>query len=99
MGIRHAREALVGAGATVEIHACHFAENAPDAEWLPEIGKRGWVLITKDKAISRRPIELNAIIAANVRAFVLTKGQQTGPDAAAMLVAVFQRPQAGAVQR
>ncbi|WP_437796354.1 hypothetical protein [Sorangium sp. So ce693] len=30
-------------------HDDHFAQNTPDAEWLVEIGRRGWVVLTKDK--------------------------------------------------
>lgn len=31
------------AGATVEAHLDHFKGDAPDLEWIPEIGRRDWV--------------------------------------------------------
>ena len=40
-------------------------------DWLPFIGKWGWVLITKDWNIQANPTERNAIINAEVRAFVV----------------------------
>jgi len=49
----------------------HFA-GQPDVGWLPAIGNRGWVLLTKDKDIRRRPLEIEAILNAHIRAFVLT---------------------------
>ena len=54
-------------------------------EWLPEVGARRWVLITKDKQIRRREIELRALRQAEVRAFVLTAGGLTGQDQARAL--------------
>jgi hypothetical protein len=51
-------EALRAAGCTVEIHDRHFAQDAKDAEWLPEVGRRGWVVLTKDRHIRTRQSEL-----------------------------------------
>lgn len=41
-------EALRRAGSEVEIHDRHFPQDAKDTEWLPEVGRRGWVVLTKD---------------------------------------------------
>ena len=35
-----------------------FGTGTSDAEWLPQVGERKWVLITKDKKIRKRGIEL-----------------------------------------
>jgi hypothetical protein len=43
-----------------------------DVEFLPIIGERGWVLVTKDKNVRRNQLEVNAILNAGVRAFVIT---------------------------
>ena len=69
----------------VEGHVGHvqrdtFGTGTQDVEWLPEVGVRGWVLITKDKQIRRREIELRALRQAGVRAFVLTAGGLTGQE-------------------
>jgi hypothetical protein len=65
-------------GAVVEVHADHFADDTPDAEWLRVAGERGWVVITKDKGIRHRETELAALKAARVPAFVLTAKGLTG---------------------
>ena len=62
-----------------------FGTGTLDADWLPKVGARGWVLITKDKNIRKRPIELRALRGAGVRAFVLTAGNLTGEDQARIL--------------
>jgi hypothetical protein len=43
-----------------------------DEGWLPVIGRRDLVLITRDKKIRTRPIERRRLVAAGVRGFVLT---------------------------
>jgi len=58
-------------GYRTEVFADHFALDAKDVDRLPEIGRRGWVLVTKDWRIQERPLEREAIINAKVRAFVL----------------------------
>jgi predicted nuclease of predicted toxin-antitoxin system len=79
-------EALRAAGATVELHRDHFADDAPDVEWLAEAGRRGWVVLTKDDAIRRNPLERRALLTANVRAFILTSQNMSGPDMAGLVV-------------
>lgn len=49
------------AGAQVEAHDDHFAQNTTDVEWLAQVGKWGWVVISKDQNIRRNPLELAAI--------------------------------------
>lgn len=63
---------LRDAGLIVEIHDDHFPPDAEDEVWLSEIGKRGWVAITKDERIRYRAIERDALMRAGVRAFILT---------------------------
>ncbi len=58
----------------MEVLKNHFPSHTPDAEWLPEVGRRGWVVFTKDDHIRRRPLERIALTQANVAAFVLTSG-------------------------
>jgi hypothetical protein len=53
--------ALLQAGAHVEHHHAHFDQDTPDALWLPVVGERGWVVLTKDKAMGKNLIELKAI--------------------------------------
>jgi len=53
---------------------------------LAEAGRRGWAIITKDARIRYRETELAALVAGGVRAFVLTRGDLSGPEMAAILV-------------
>jgi predicted nuclease of predicted toxin-antitoxin system len=78
--------ALRAAGADVHTHDAHFRQDARDEEWLAEVGRRGWAVITKDARIRYRKTELAALVAARVRAFVLTRGDLSGSEMAAVLV-------------
>jgi hypothetical protein len=78
--------ALRAAGARVEVHIDHFAQNAPDLEWIPEVGRNSWVLITKDENIRRNPLERAAYQAAGLRGFIVTGGDMGGAELAELLV-------------
>lgn len=78
-------------GVTVEVHIDHFSEAAADDEWLPEVGRRGWIVITKDKAIRHREAEITALKRAGVAAFVLTAKGLTGPQNGDVLVRALPR--------
>lgn len=72
-------------------HDHHFVADARDDYWLPIVGARGWAVITKDTRIRYRHTELSALIAGKVRAFVLTRGDLSGPEMAALLVAALPK--------
>jgi predicted nuclease of predicted toxin-antitoxin system len=72
-------EALRHAGVQVEVHDDHFPPNAHDVEWLPSVGEREWIVLTRDKRIRYRSQERTALIQARVRAFVLSGGNLSGP--------------------
>jgi PIN like domain len=60
-------EMLRAAGAKVEVHLDHFLGDMPDVEWIPEVARRRWVLITKDQNIRRNPLEREAYRVAQLR--------------------------------
>ena len=62
-----------------------FGSGTQDVEWLPLVGARRWILITKDKQIRKRGIELQALRQAEVKAFVLTAAGLTGNEQALVL--------------
>jgi hypothetical protein len=68
-----------------------FAQDTPDEEWLTRAGQEGWVVLTKDKLIRKRPIERHALVAAHVRAFVFTGGNMSGVEMAESIVAAIPR--------
>ena len=79
-------EALRAAGANVEVHLDHVRGDAPDLDWIPVVGKHGWVLITKDQNIRRNPLERAAYEAAKLRGFVVTGKDMGGKELADLLV-------------
>jgi predicted nuclease of predicted toxin-antitoxin system len=83
--------ALVKAGAHIEHHGDHFNQNTPDMEWLPIVGDRGWVVLTKDKAIAKNQLELMAIASAEVKVFILVSGNLTRQDMADLFVDVLEK--------
>jgi PIN like domain len=70
----------------IEAGDTHFAPNAPDTEWLPIVGQRGWVLLTKDKAIRTNALERKALISHQAAAFMLGGGNQPGAEMARIFV-------------
>ena len=57
--------------AVVELLSTHHARGTPDEVWLETAGKRGWVIVTYDVHVRRRPAERAMLEAAGVIAFVL----------------------------
>jgi hypothetical protein len=52
----------------------------PDRVWLPEVTARGWVILMKDDRIRMRPLEREALIRAEAKAFCITNAQITGDE-------------------
>ena len=51
---------LRGEGHVAHVQHDTFGSGTQDVDWLPAVGVRGWILITKDKQIRKREIELRA---------------------------------------
>lgn len=62
------------AGLTVEAHRDHFAPNARDEEWLPQVGRQEWIILSSDQNMLRVPLERDAIMRSGGRAFFLVGG-------------------------
>jgi len=86
LGNRDVPDAIRARGLTVEIHADHFQHDAPDSVWIPEVGRRGWIIVTKDKSIRKRYVEIAALLKANVPSFVLTSGETTAQQNAVTIL-------------
>lgn len=71
----------------VKVHSDHFEQGTPDAEWLPEIGARGWVLLTVDARLRYNRLEKDAIMEHGIAVFVLTGGKTHEEKASAFLEA------------
>lgn len=79
-------EALRAAGAKVEVHLDHFPGDMPDIEWIPDVARRDWVLITKDQNIRRNPLERAAYQASRLRGFVATGKDMNAKELGELLV-------------
>lgn len=85
-------ESLRKFGLRVEVHADHFAPEAPDTEWLTVVGGRGWVVLTKNRRILTNPLEIVCLLRARVFAFVLKQsadGELTGEQIATAYIAAM----------
>jgi predicted nuclease of predicted toxin-antitoxin system len=78
--------ALRTAGFQVEVHDDYFSPEAKDQEWLTQVGRKGWVVLTKDKKIKYRMVELAAVVAADAKVFTLTAGSVQGSEMADIFV-------------
>lgn len=81
--------ALRAAGERVEIMEDHFDSDAEDAVWVPAVGARGWVILSKDKALRHNSLEQIALLKSNTHSFILTSADQTGQQMAAAFVAAL----------
>lgn len=84
-------EALTQLGVPFIPHHEQFAPDCPDEEWLETVGKQGWIVLTRDKNIRRKPNELRAFRDHKVLGFVLTSGNASAADTAALVTAVYPK--------
>lgn len=70
-------------------HVQHFTPGTEDSVWLPFVGQKGWVLLTKDKRIRYNQLEKLAVRRYAVRQFYFSSGNQTGVEMAETLVAAL----------
>jgi len=91
LGRKIVAQALREVGEIIQIHDDHFAPDAKDEDWLAEVGKRGWIVLTKDDRIRYRVTERSALTSAKVGAFVLTSTQLQGTEMAAAFVKALPR--------
>ncbi len=91
LGVEPIRQELINLDLMVEIHDDHFARDEEDRVWLHTVGKRDWVVLTKDQRLRYRPLEISALRASNARVFVLTAGNLRGTEIAAVFLTALPR--------
>jgi hypothetical protein len=69
--IAEALTALDFEGDTVIALRKEFRQDVPDTEWLESLGKQAGVLITADRRILTRPLEITVIKHAKITSFFL----------------------------
>ena len=78
LGEKDVPDALRQAGLNVVVHDDLFPKDADDVVWLSHCGQHDWVVLSKDKWIKRNPLERQALVAAGVAAFFLSRGDLSG---------------------
>ena len=91
LGRRVVARALRDAGVRVEVHTDHFPRGTKDEVWLGEVGRKGWIVLTKDARIRYREVERIALLNARVRTFVLTAKGLQGKQIADVFVGALPR--------
>jgi hypothetical protein len=87
LGTKRVAEALTAAGSVVVTLEQRFDRGVDDRAWLSALSAEPHlVVLTKDSNIRRRPLELRALLAANLRCFVLVSANLTGPEQADVFV-------------
>jgi hypothetical protein len=65
--IRELADALHQRGRLVHMHNQVFPDRTPDRVWIPDVAKRGWIIVTRDKRLQTRHIEWMAFLRAKAR--------------------------------
>jgi len=58
---------LIAAGIRIERHSDHFAHDTADEEWLSVVVSRGWVALTMDSRMIRRPAVQGIVMRSGAR--------------------------------
>lgn len=90
--------ALRAAGIPFEAFRDHFPPGALDEEWLPAVGRKGWIVVTRDQNIRRRANELAAVRAGRLHLFALTSGNLAAAESAALIVQAWPAIQAAVLR-
>lgn len=81
------RDALAQLGLGCEILDELFDQNTPDPVWLERAGANGWPVLSRDRKIRKRRLEIAAVRRARVALFVLVASGVAGPEEAEIYVA------------
>jgi len=78
-------------GVTIKSAKVEFGEGVDDPALISLIGAKGWALLTKDRRIRYRPLEIEALVAAKIHAFFLGgRTKMTGPEQAELVRAKIE---------
>lgn len=82
---------LRSAGLTVHIHDDHFPDDEPDESWLPEVAARGWIVLSSDRRILTRPLQVEAAMISRAAVLVLVGGSMKSADRALNFVNTYAK--------
>lgn len=83
LGRYEVAQALRVAGYEVKAHFQEFEPGTPDEVWLPRVGERGYLVLSKDDAIRLNHGQRRILLEAGVRAFFLGRADASGSAMAA----------------
>lgn len=84
-------EKLRNAGLKVESHHVRFRHDTEDTVWLQAVGEKKWVVLTRDAMIGRRLLELDALLLAGTRVFVVVSKDFTDEASANVIIAALPK--------
>jgi hypothetical protein len=82
---------LRAAGLSVQSHSVYFRHDTPDVVWLSVVGEKKWIVLTRDAMIGHRTLELDALLAARARVFVLVSSGITDAISAEIIIKALPR--------
>ena len=98
LGRHQIPDILREAGLDIRVHDEIFAQDAEDPDWISKVTGKGWVILTKDKNIRYRPLEIRAVRASGARMFVLASGNLNGQEMAEAFLTAKKRIERFAVR-
>lgn len=81
-------DALAAAGVAIRRYSDTYPtqNDVEDARWIPDIARRGWVIVTKDQNMRRRPDEIEALLTSEAIYVCLAAGNLKGEQQAQLLL-------------
>jgi hypothetical protein len=73
---------LRDAGLIVHRHDDHFGPNAQDEVWIPDVARRGWIILTQNYEIQRLASQRDAVMRSGARLIFVPGAQKRGEVAA-----------------
>lgn len=65
--VRELADALQQRGRLVHMHRQVFPDETPDRVWIPDVARRGWIIVTRDRRLQHRHIEWMAFLRGKAR--------------------------------
>jgi hypothetical protein len=95
LGRRQVPDLLRAAGVRLrtlaEVYGIPADEAVEDVDWLAHAGAQGWTVLMKDERIRYRAAEREALLAHNVQAFRLNRGDLRAAEMAETYIRVLPR--------
>jgi hypothetical protein len=84
-------ERLTEARVAFVAHRDVFRPDGADVEWIAAVSSNGWLAVTRDQNIRRKPNEIEAIRQSRALVFVFTSGNLSATDTASLLLKALPR--------